>query len=98
MTDPALLRDRARALRTAASTIRVQASTLGSRLPELRRRYPLPGPDLWSGPNADTYTSGLATAVADTNRVVADVLDYADTCDARAASLDRQADLLTAAH
>jgi len=97
VTDPATLHTQACALRTAASTIRVQTSTLGSRLPELRRRYALPDPDLWSGPNADTYAAGLTAAVSDTDRVVADVLDYADACDARAVILDSQADLLGAA-
>jgi hypothetical protein len=97
VTDPATLRARARALRTAASTIRLQAATLGTRLPELRMLYPLPDPDLWSGPNADTYAAGLATAAASAERVVEDVLEYADACAARAVSLDRQADLLDAA-
>lgn len=94
MADPAQLRERARELRETAVRVRAIASDLGARLPDLRVRYPLPDAALWSGPNAETYSSALRSAEADIDRVVLDVIEYAEACDARALGLEREADLL----
>ena len=98
MSTPASLRADARELRSAASTIRGQAATLGSRIPEVRRHYALPDQALWVGPNADTYAQGLTAAASDVDSVVGDADDYSTACESKAAALERQADQLEAPH
>lgn len=92
MSDPAVLREQARTLRSVARSLREKSAALDDDLRTLQQRYPLPSAKVWDAPHATRFKDEITTAVEDLGQVGRDVDRYADDCDDEATRRDQQAD------
>lgn len=97
MSDPATLGADARLLRAAAAGIRGRAAGLVDALDGVRRGFPLPDDDVWSGPDARTFADRIAASRSAVTRLADSAAHYATECERAARAKDRDAADLEAA-
>ncbi len=88
------LRDEARRLRAAGGAMREKGAALDDEVRAVRRNYPLPSDTLWDGPYALEYKEHLDDVVTGLDVVTRRVDRYADDCEERALTKEREADEL----
>lgn len=97
MADPETLREQARQLRAAATSIRAKGYALDDDVKTIQERYPLPSETLWKSPHATRFAEELVKASGDLAAVGRDVDRFADDCEDEARRRDQEADQLEAA-